>query len=409
MKPCREGATVWRVALLLLLRACTGDGVALKIPLRSLGLGDDVAVIADHDIQVPEEEYDAICARVEAMTPNSNCTAFLLSTVARGRAAVRGTISPLGLRIGVGNVAPCLHYDTSLPSIAQDRTVVKRCGKFYALDADMEFETLRGHKIFRDEILFMADKLYEHGQLGTRELCENCGGLFSKTKWRGIPIQSAPNDLFVLQEIVHERTPDVIIESGTAYGGSAIFYASHLDESGLVITIDIHGLRDGCFGPQISSEEEGRGSGGEGRGSGRCRRAQENSLWSRVRPLRGRSDDPAILKEVKRVLRGWALVHGREPKVMLSLDGPHFCDDVLGEIAGLAPFVTSGQYAVVQDTKMDHMYVHWLDTEYYGGRGPLCAVHRFFEEMPELARDFVVDRRREYLGSQHQQGWLLKM
>ena len=94
---------------------------------------------------------------------------------------------------------------------------------------------------------------------------------------------------------------------------------------------------------------------------------------------------------------------------MLSLDGPHFCDDVLGEIAGLAPFVTSGQYAVVQDTKMDHMYVHWLDTEYYGGRGPLCAVRRFFEEMPELARDFVVDRRREYLGSQHQQGWLLKM
>ena len=94
---------------------------------------------------------------------------------------------------------------------------------------------------------------------------------------------------------------------------------------------------------------------------------------------------------------------------MLSLDGPHLCDDVLGEIAGLVPFVTSGQYAVVQDTKMDHMYVNWLDVEYYGGRGPLCAVRRFFEEMPVLAQGFVVDRRREYLGSQHQQGWLLKM
>ena len=44
-----------------------------------------------------------------------------------------------------------------------------------------------------------------------------------------------------------------------------------------------------------------------------------------------------------------------------------------------------------------------------GGNGPLCAARKFFESGSLLSTSFVVDRRRELFGSQHQQGWLLKV
>ena len=293
------------------------------------------------------------------------------------------------------------------------------------------------------------DRLYEFGQLGTSKLCENCGGLFTQTKFRGIPIQSTPNDLFILQEIIHEHSPDVIIETGTASGGSAVFYATHLGPKGLVVTIDINGVTDSCVSMAIT---------------GPCKKAQDHHKWeSNVRSLKGRSDDPLIHQQVGELLEAWAVLYGRKPNVMMSLDGPHLCEPVYSELIALGGYVTENQYIVVQDTKMDHQYLHIMDQEYdqeyfvsffpfyilngtmcvcvcvvlfvrvvlaaliillsfpfffssfllysfhKGGNGPLCAVKKFFESASLLSKSFVVDRRRELFGSQHQQGWLLKM
>lgn len=47
--------------------------------------------------------------------------------------------------------------------------------------------------------------------------------------------------------------------------------------------------------------------------------------------------------------------------------------------------------------------------ENQGGNGPLCAARKFFDSGSLLSTSFVVDRRRELFGSQHQQGWLLKV
>ncbi len=65
--------------------------------------------------------------------------------------------------------------------------------------------------------------------------------------WLGVPIIQAPQDLQALQEIIWESRPDLIIETGIAYGGSLIFSASMLAileacgaiEIGKVIVIDI--------------------------------------------------------------------------------------------------------------------------------------------------------------------------
>ena len=210
-------------------------------------------------------------------------------------------------------------------------------------------------------------------------------------KWRGVPISIAPNDLFVIQDVLHDKEPDIVIETGTFFGGSAIYFASHMKDSGLVITIDVVPLKGRIFqGPE------------------KVRRAEDDPLWKHVRTITGRSDDSSVLAKVEALIKTWSEYHGKVPRVMVSLDGPHLCNDVLKEMTTMSRFVTPDQYLLVQDTKMDHGYLHFPTTDYHGHNGPLCAVRRFFGDHLHLSRDFVVDRRREYLGTQHTMGWLLK-
>ena len=66
--------------------------------------------------------------------------------------------------------------------------------------------------------------------------------------WLGVPVIQIPQELQALQEIIWEVKPDLIIETGIAYGGSIIFSASMLAilevcgdiKKGDVIGIEIH-------------------------------------------------------------------------------------------------------------------------------------------------------------------------
>src|SRR5437870_1497233 len=48
-------------------------------------------------------------------------------------------------------------------------------------------------------------------------------------KWLGTPIWQFPLDAWVLQEVIGELRPDLIIETGTYEGGSAYYFASLCD------------------------------------------------------------------------------------------------------------------------------------------------------------------------------------
>src|SRR5262245_30996750 len=67
------------------------------------------------------------------------------------------------------------------------------------------------------------------------------GGTWYATAWLGVTVWKCPLDLWVYQEIVHEIRPDLIVETGTAFGGSALYLASICDliGHGHVVTIDI--------------------------------------------------------------------------------------------------------------------------------------------------------------------------
>ena len=91
--------------------------------------------------------------------------------------------------------------------------------------------------------------------------------LFGETgaiSWLGVKTVKCPMDLWVYQEMIFEMKPDVIIETGTNYGGSAYYLASICDmvNNGKIITIDVrerenrpeHGRIKYLSGSSVSSE-----------------------------------------------------------------------------------------------------------------------------------------------------------
>jgi cephalosporin hydroxylase len=182
------------------------------------------------------------------------------------------------------------------------------------------------------------------------------GALFGETRadthWLGIRTDKNPLDLWIYQELLHELRPDLIVETGTAFGGSALYLASICDllDHGSVVTVDI-------------IEQEGRPE------------------HPRLEYVTGSSIAPEIVEEVRRRV---------EPggTTMVVLDSNHKRDHVLEELQLYSPLVTPGSYIVVEDTILNG---HPVSPEF--GPGPMEAVDAFLAENDE----FEVDRRCEKL------------
>lgn len=173
------------------------------------------------------------------------------------------------------------------------------------------------------------------------------GETWQQTFWLGSRALKCPLDLWVYQEIIHEQRPDVIIETGTAEGGSALFLASvcELLGGGRVITIDIHE-------PTKSRPEH-----------------------PRITYVIGSSIDPAVVSTVEASIDA-------DAKVMVILDSDHSKDHVVAELHAYSRLVTSGSYLVVEDTNLNG---HPVEVDF--GPGPMEAVEEFLASN----HDFTVD------------------
>ena len=69
--------------------------------------------------------------------------------------------------------------------------------------------------------------------------------IWEQTKWLGVPMWKLPFDAFIVQELIYDIKPDLIIETGTGCGGSSVFYASIMEliGKGEILTIDIDGSK----------------------------------------------------------------------------------------------------------------------------------------------------------------------
>ena len=59
--------------------------------------------------------------------------------------------------------------------------------------------------------------------------------------WLGMPIIQLSEDILMMQELLYKVRPGVVVETGIAHGGSAVFYASILEllGRGRVIAVDV--------------------------------------------------------------------------------------------------------------------------------------------------------------------------
>jgi len=185
-------------------------------------------------------------------------------------------------------------------------------------------------------------------------------------QWRGHNLLKWPADLFAYAGLIHKNRPDVLVETGTYMGGSAMFYADCMARAGkgCVISID-------------------------------CNPGSKRPEHPRVIYLHGDSVELAVM--VREEIARLEAEMGERLNVMVSLDSAHDKAHVAAELNAYKDIVTRGQYMVVEDTNLNGHPVH---PEF--GPGPWEAVQEFDD--PRFRADEQIPKR--HLFSMHT--WLRK-
>ena len=191
--------------------------------------------------------------------------------------------------------------------------------------------------------------------------------LLNTITWLGIHMNKLPNDAFIMQEIIYEVNPDYIIETGTGFGGSSLFFASILklmNNNGSVITIDV-------------------------------KEYKEKFESTNIIYMHGSSVSLEIMNKLD------LLIKGKNKKVLVLLDSEHKKNHVLQELNFYSRLVSVGSYLIVEDTVNNGNPIIWKR-----GEGPLEAV----EEFLKTNDNFIPDISRERLiMTCNPKGWLKKI
>ena len=177
--------------------------------------------------------------------------------------------------------------------------------------------------------------------------------------WRGVKVIKSPLDIALYSSVIYEKRPKFIIETGTKFGGSALFFGDMLQLFGghRVFTIDINGSQNFTSHPHVEY-------------------------------IQGSSVDPDLFRELRGDLFG-------KGDVMVVLDSDHSKDHVFRELQLYSQIVTPNQYMVVEDC--------WGSGE--KPRDPYRAVEEFLKHSKAFERR-PVDKN--FIFSVTRDGWLLR-
>jgi len=179
-------------------------------------------------------------------------------------------------------------------------------------------------------------------------------------RWLGRPIIKHPGDVLVMQEIIWDVKPDLIVETGVAHGGSAVFSASMLEllgGDGRVVAVD------------IDIRKHNRAA------------IEAHPLSRRITLIEGSSTDPGVIEQVRREAR-------EAKRVMVFLDSLHTHDHVLAELELYGPLVTVGSYLVLPDTFIEYFPKgYYSDRPWDVGNNPMTAMRAYLAAHPEFEVD----------------------
>jgi cephalosporin hydroxylase len=180
--------------------------------------------------------------------------------------------------------------------------------------------------------------------------------VWKKTTWLGVDCLKWVGDLWNYQEILFELKPSLIIEFGTSHGGSALFFASVMRQTGQpfkVLSVDIHHRR---LDPAARRDSD-------------------------ILFIKSSSTEPAIAEQIQRLKTQFP------GKIFAILDSDHSMSHVLAEMKRLRPFLSAGDYLIVEDSNINGHPVlpGW-------GPGPYEAIEAYEHEFPN---DYTHDLARE--------------
>ncbi len=181
--------------------------------------------------------------------------------------------------------------------------------------------------------------------------------------WLGRPIIKFPNDIVLMQELIWDVKPDLIIETGIAHGGSIIFSASMLELIGgggevAAVDIDIRKYN------RIEIEK--------------------HPMYKRITMFEGDCLSDEILSKIRKKAKN-------KKRVMVFLDSNHTHDHVLKELELYSSFVTVGSYLVLPDTIIEYFpRGYYSNRPWDVGNNPMSALKVFLSKND----NFVIDHEK---------------
>jgi len=195
--------------------------------------------------------------------------------------------------------------------------------------------------------------------------------------WLGIPIIKEPQDIQVFQEIIWEVKPDLIIETGIAWGGSIIFSAS------MLTLLEVCGaIRKGeVIGVDIDIRPHNK------------KAILTHPLSKKITIFEGSSIEEGIVQKIKEIAKN-------RKRILVYLDSNHTHNHVLSELRAYAPLVSIGSYCIVEDTGIEDLPEEkTLDRPWRKGNNPKTAVWEFLKENKNFKIDRIIESKIILTGS----------
>lgn len=197
--------------------------------------------------------------------------------------------------------------------------------------------------------------------------------------WLGRPIIKLPADVVVLQELIWQTRPDLIIETGIAHGGSLVLSASVLELIG-------HGE---VLGIDIDIRSHNRVA------------IESHKLSRRIHLIEGSSTDSIVVEKVADLAQG-------KSRVMVVLDSLHSHSHVLDELRIYSQFVSVGSYLILPDTFIEYFPKgHYANRPWDVGDNPMTAMRQFLSETDHFEIDQAISSKA--LISEAVDGYLLRV
>jgi len=170
--------------------------------------------------------------------------------------------------------------------------------------------------------------------------------------WCGVPVIRLPDDIVLLQELVHELRPRGIVETGVARGGSLLLNAS---------LMEIAGLRPRVLGIDIQIYEHARNAVSSSRYKDSIVLLETDSTSETAR-----SKVETFTKQIN------------ENPMLLILDSNHSHSHVLAELQTLTGCLPVGSIVIVADTIVAEMPpTHYENRPWDSTNNPSTAICSF--------------------------------